>query len=478
MFRFSLVVAALLGGGLLLPRHCRAAPADQAAGKLAWTAPCRLECADSSPLLVVEESSSSISFRCAGGTASMKAPLRMFSAPECGRLRDRFASAAPWFNSLSARRAQEAFLLRAISRSSKGAPVVGDLDNKLRWTAGAKNLRAGAGVSDVKAQLDEFFIGREPGGARPAAVSPPAARPEAAQAQAAAAGAAASGLKPAEPPLILPPVQYNPSLLRKCKYFFGFAYSCGDDPGVKYQKVPGSLFVKGEAPQPADVKQGTIGDCYFMASLGAIANKHPDKIREMIRENKDGTFSVTFYHRRKPGEIWKPEFLRVVERVDGKFPVKHGLVYARYGRSSQGFKEIWPVVAEKAYAAFLGGFDRIGDGGNPALALEHLTGRPSQSFNGADVTMDSLGAWYDAGRAIVAGTKVDSGWPVSGSIWGEPLFRTRRLVPEHAYWVESVDRKRKIVTLANPWGWGVVRVALSEAEFQRVIEGVYVNPVR
>ena len=49
-------------------------------------------------------------------------------------------------------------------------------------------------------------------------------------------------------------------------------------------------------PSPYDVSQGCIGNCYFVATLSEIAAKHPEKIKEMIRDNRDGTATVRFYH--------------------------------------------------------------------------------------------------------------------------------------------------------------------------------------
>src|SRR5262249_40234653 len=62
-----------------------------------------------------------------------------------------------------------------------------------------------------------------------------------------------------------------------------------------YAKVEGDLFKPG-GPSVGDIDQGADGDCYFMASLGAVALRHPDVIRNMFTDNGDGTFAVRFYH--------------------------------------------------------------------------------------------------------------------------------------------------------------------------------------
>lgn len=45
---------------------------------------------------------------------------------------------------------------------------------------------------------------------------------------------------------------------------------------------------------PLAVRQGSIGSCYFHASVAAIAQTNPRSIEQMIRPNQDGTYSVQF----------------------------------------------------------------------------------------------------------------------------------------------------------------------------------------
>jgi hypothetical protein len=251
----------------------------------------------------------------------------------------------------------------------------------------------------------------------------------------------------------------------------------------------GGLFLMDDPER--DVSQGGVGDCYYMASLAAIAKTHPEKIRGMIRQNKDGTFSATFYRHRWPWELWKPEFERVVVRVNGEFLMQQytatqfrddmDLVYAQFGRRSRGLHEIWPMVAEKAYASFhSGSYDKI-DGGFPGAALAEISGHPTKTHAASSVSLDSLAHWAAAKRAIVVSTKNELPFSRLVSridpIWKEPLYKNRRLQTGHTYWVESVDKKRRTVTLVNPAGWEGEHVTLTEGEFRRAMDNVYVNPV-
>ncbi len=45
---------------------------------------------------------------------------------------------------------------------------------------------------------------------------------------------------------------------------------------------------------PGAVKQGGLGSCFFHSPIAALARSNPKKIPPMIKDNGDGTFSVTF----------------------------------------------------------------------------------------------------------------------------------------------------------------------------------------
>jgi hypothetical protein len=45
---------------------------------------------------------------------------------------------------------------------------------------------------------------------------------------------------------------------------------------------------------PDAVRQGRLGSCYFHAVIAAMAERRPDAIRNMIKANADGSYTVTF----------------------------------------------------------------------------------------------------------------------------------------------------------------------------------------
>ena len=97
-----------------------------------------------------------------------------------------------------------------------------------------------------------------------------------------------------------------------------------DGYATGYQSFSGNpLFVNG--PQFSDIHQGENGDCYFLASLAALAQNEPQDIVQAIAPLGDGTYTVRFY---RNGQA-------VYLRIDAELPVNGGsLAYAHAG--SQG----------------------------------------------------------------------------------------------------------------------------------------------
>ena len=98
----------------------------------------------------------------------------------------------------------------------------------------------------------------------------------------------------------------------------------------------GSLFSTG--PIAADVNQGSVGDCYFMATLAAFANNDPTVLLHSAVDLGDGTFAVEFQT-----SSGTPEFIRVNNSFSaGPFD---GYNFAYPGPDGS----IWAMVMEKAF---------------------------------------------------------------------------------------------------------------------------------
>lgn len=83
------------------------------------------------------------------------------------------------------------------------------------------------------------------------------------------------------------------------------------------------------------VEQGLIGDCYFVSTLAAVAQTNPQSIKDMICENPDGSYTVTF-----PGAKNEPITVQpITEAERGMF-----LGAAEHGT--------WAPIIEKAYGTY------------------------------------------------------------------------------------------------------------------------------
>ena len=65
-------------------------------------------------------------------------------------------------------------------------------------------------------------------------------------------------------------------------------------PTYSYTVANGRLF--NGTPSYADIRQGGLGDCYLLSSLGETALRTPAVIQNMFIVNGDGTYTVRFYH--------------------------------------------------------------------------------------------------------------------------------------------------------------------------------------
>jgi hypothetical protein len=220
---------------------------------------------------------------------------------------------------------------------------------------------------------------------------------------------------------------------------------------------------------PDAVKQGTIGNCYFLASLSALAATNPQQIKDMIRENGDGTYTVTF-----PGDADNP--VTVKAPTDAEMGLYNGC-------SEHG---LWAAVMEKAYGQYRDenrGFLDFGSadvpqeggdgGGRPHKALELLTGKEYDddsvnSYSDAELAA-ALDKALNGSPACPVGASVRKGfWSTifGGEEKSEDGFPTR-----HAYSIVGFEPDGNgggHVIVRNPWGGandspeGTKRISLDE----------------
>ena len=218
----------------------------------------------------------------------------------------------------------------------------------------------------------------------------------------------------------------------------------------KYKKVrfTGPLFVNGV--HPADVRQGAIGDCYFPAALAAIAHTDPERIQNMIRQNEDGTYTVTFHN----ASSWGGSTGKKVEiTVDGDLYARSfgGPVYgSSLGTPSQPDKmELWFPLIEKAYAQWKGSYEAIGNGGVSGKLMSEVMGASYDYSSVSDYNKDRVWEQIKQGE--------QNGWPMTAGTHGSDqsaLYTNSGVYANHAYSVLGVEEENgvKYVKLRNPWG--------------------------
>ena len=100
-------------------------------------------------------------------------------------------------------------------------------------------------------------------------------------------------------------------------------------------------------PRMTDVSQRVSGECYLYAGLQNIARLYPQKIKEMIKDNGDGTATVRLWGKYKEPGSYKTEFRPVYVRVDKRIS-KFGGVGIEYERMGEDC--LWVNLIERAYA--------------------------------------------------------------------------------------------------------------------------------
>jgi hypothetical protein len=225
-------------------------------------------------------------------------------------------------------------------------------------------------------------------------------------------------------------------------------------PNATYGEVKGVVAAKGQDDaheiDPNDVEQGALGDCYFVAQLAAQAKTNPGRIKDLIKDNGNNTFTVTL-HLKDPANPYKRVATPIV--VDAQFPQKDGgVAYAKPGDRGNTGPELWVMLIEKAFAKHSGSYELIrGSKTRDGDVFGMMSGTNSGSISlglGADLLLQKLSAALTNGQAISFGAKSKN--TADEALQGEA--KTAGVVLNHAYSLLGVDAKARTVDLRNPWG--------------------------
>lgn len=214
------------------------------------------------------------------------------------------------------------------------------------------------------------------------------------------------------------------------------AVGCLSDPSLeairKGKDLPDAppldLYPNGD-PDPDDINQAGAGDCYLLSVLAGIANGDPQKIKDMITVNPDGTYTVHF--------------------ADGDITVG-GDQIPNDGQAD------WVRIIEGAYEIHEGGYEEFNNGGRPESVMEDIYGK------GADQKDNDGGFWdFVSGGNDIADSYDDikkalaEGRPVvADALYGDLGFGDEKKGGGHALTVLDAYEKDgvEMVEIRNPWG--------------------------
>lgn len=244
-------------------------------------------------------------------------------------------------------------------------------------------------------------------------------------------------------------------------------------------RLASGLFATPDNPRlsihPEAIQQGRIGDCYFLASLAALAQTNPQAIEDMIRDNGNGTYTVTF-----PGDRDNPVTVNAPTEAEAglfngghKYGVWANVLENAYGRYWQEHGGLITSAWRGAMRQFDGYAPSEGadGGGRSENATRLLTGNDTQTYRTAWRSAQELG---DLLNTALNGEHPRS---VTAAINNNPFSSTSQdgFSDAHAYsilaYVPTADGSVGQVIVRNPWGQGENSrngtITVSVEEFQR-----------
>ncbi len=192
--------------------------------------------------------------------------------------------------------------------------------------------------------------------------------------------------------------------------------------------------------------QGDCGDCYFMATLAAIAHKQPHYIQRMLKPG-DHLFEVGFVN--ADGE-------KVSSAVNDKFWQRgeNDPIYARISRTvgstekDAGTKnEIWPMVIEKAWAKLNGmSYESIVGSNSPKFEYSYAVTGKRAKYMSIDKNTDS-----DLLLQLMTDHFVKNNLPITlYSVSDDTESHDPCLVTSHAYALKEIHEDGSM-DIFNPW---------------------------
>lgn len=202
----------------------------------------------------------------------------------------------------------------------------------------------------------------------------------------------------------------------------------------KIRKSPNKDFVG--PPDGDSIVQGRHGSCAFLAALIAMAENDPAAVKKMIKDNKDGSWNVTF-----PGRPPVRVTLSAAEKALGATSDAQG-----------GQNGLWVAILEKAYAMVQAGPNSADplaiyqNGEDEQTTSQVLSGQNAQKIKlgqtGLGGALQTMLVKSAIEAALLAGRPVTCALFSKENPW--------KLPTSHAYTVLNIRGDN--LTIRNPWG--------------------------
>ncbi|MBZ9714982.1 C2 family cysteine protease [Deinococcus multiflagellatus] len=249
-------------------------------------------------------------------------------------------------------------------------------------------------------------------------------------------------------------------------------------PTLQFKKISGQLYVKkpGESSgiAPGDIMQGSLGNCYLLAGMAALAKTNPEMIKQMITQNKDGSITVRFSSQ-KPVVGKTYSSINDVPRKDRFVTIQNNFAFLKGSPDPVGavkVNDLWPLIIEKAFIKEVGGADTAGQGGFSTKVMENYFG----------IAMMTQGSLPQVPKAeLLTYLQAADEKPTIAST-GELTEKQnaiaskyKNIVSSHAYAVlgttqQTVKGKETtMVILFNPWG---EKVSVTLSDFQQLFSRI------
>jgi hypothetical protein len=187
-----------------------------------------------------------------------------------------------------------------------------------------------------------------------------------------------------------------------------------------------------------DVRQGSMGDCYFLAAAASVSEKDDFFqtlfVNNRISLNKGGIWAINTWVRGLPS-------LCV---IDDQVPGQRSPLYAKSGKDGA----LWVSLLEKCYAKTSGNYEYIGNGGWMPEGYAFLTGTPQIEYSSSSLSDTALVTLFKS----VTTQRFFASVAVADA-------NTYNLAEGHAYTFVSVcdiikadNSVQTVFAIRNPWG--------------------------